>query len=136
MRSRRRLRNTTKKSSISNKYWAVYQEYFPFVMGGTVWQPRRYEITGEPVSVGKLKCFMFYNTIEKAWQCHECDTGGLLASGLSREEAVRTALQNCSITPDIAEQIKAMKPAIEKKISDKEPEDVWRMIENGRRARV
>src|SRR3990172_3512348 len=88
-------------------FCALILVYEPFIMGGDVWQPRRYETEGTPVRVGKYRCFTFFNDVSKKHHVHDQKTGGLLGEGRTVEEAVATAKKNIAETPDLDAQMRS-----------------------------
>ena len=87
------------------KFWAMLLKYNPFVMGGDVWQPVRYETDGSPVKVKKYSCFVFFNELQGEYQVHDKKSGGLIGHGRTKGAALALARENVETTPDLDEQM-------------------------------
>ncbi len=93
-------------------FWALCLFYEPFVMGGDVWQKRRYEVVGEVSDpIDGYETFAWSNQ-SGDWQVHETKTGGLLGKGETLHEAWSDAKKNVRETPDFAEQAKQLGPVL------------------------
>ena len=87
--------------------YALCKYYEPFVIGGPVWQFKRYEIDADDVNlVNGFKGFIF--KIGTSWSVHELNTGGFIGSGESIEEAIYSANCNIKDTVDLDDQIKSL----------------------------
>jgi hypothetical protein len=100
-------RTKVEKKPVGEKpYWALVLVYTPFVMGGNVWQPKRYRTEGKPEKVGKYECFSFWNELQSRYQVHDVKSGGLLGDGPTLAAALEIAAKNVRTTPDLDEQMK------------------------------
>ena len=103
------MKNTKKIKPKTTECYAICQFYEPFVMGGDVWQWRRYKVNAEPISLDrKFKAFVYHNHITAKWCVHEAGTGGLIGTGRSRKDAIDDANNNIKITPDLEKQVLAL----------------------------
>lgn len=90
-------------------HFAICQYYEPFVMGGNVWQWRRFGVESEQVElVDGFTGFVFYDELTKEWRVHELTTGGLIGEGPNRLDAIHKANTNIKETPDLREQMKSL----------------------------
>ena len=93
----------------AQEFWAFARFYEPFVMGGSVWPEKKYKVTAEPVKVGKVDCFIFFDEkFSKKWSLHEATTGGCLKDGPDREKLIAEVKALLADTPDFAAQVATM----------------------------
>ncbi len=93
-------------------FWALCLFYEPFVMGGDVWQKRRYQVVAEASDpIEGYETFAWSNQ-EGEWRVHEKSTGGLLGEGETLHEAWAEAKKNIKETPDFAKQVKQLGPVL------------------------
>lgn len=104
------MKTASKKKIRTKSYWAMGLVYVPFVMGGDVWQERRFAVQGDPVRILKFSCFYARNTVSKEWGVYHVETGGLLGTGATREAARAKAVENIQTTPDLTEQMEKLGP--------------------------
>lgn len=91
------------------EHWAICQFYEPFVMGGSVWQFRRFKVQAEDIKlVSGFKGFLYRDQVSKVWRVYEESTGGMLGEGRTREEAIYQANYNIKRTPDLRKQVETL----------------------------
>lgn len=91
------------------EFYAVLLKYCPFVMGGLVWQPRRYKVQGEGSRIRAFEVFVTKRGRNRV-AVHETTTGAYICDGLNRDAALRKARKLIDETPDFRAQIKAKGP--------------------------
>ena len=86
--------------------------YVPFVMGGDVWQPRRYKVENvkETRTINGIDVFLQKCPIDGMWRVTETTTGGLLGQGNSEKKAFEVATDNIESTPDLKDQMAKFGP--------------------------
>ncbi len=91
---------------MSERY-AICQFYVPFVMGGDVWQFRRFKVEAEDCEL--IKGFKgFVAKHKRRYTVYELATGGKLGEGHTRQAAIFDANKNIEETPDLKEQIQKL----------------------------
>lgn len=100
------------KESEEQKHYGICMYYDTFVMGGDVWQARKYKVekVDEVLNLDGLEVFVWKCPISSKWKVNEVTTGGLLGDGNSKKAALKKAISNIEETPDLKEQIKKIGP--------------------------
>lgn len=85
------------------EFWARAIFYNPWVMGGSVWQHKRYKLTGEQVRIWGHQGYV--SRVGNGYEVFESVTGGLCGKGKTRASAVKDAIHNIRITPTFKDQM-------------------------------
>lgn len=89
------------------RFYAVCQFYEPFIMGGDVWQFRKYYVDGTAVQLANdISGFVFVDHTVGEYHVHEVLTGIRLSSHMSESRAIAIANENIEMTSDLADQIR------------------------------
>ena len=93
----------------TEKRFVICQYYEPFVLGGSVWQWRRFQVNAYITKLtSKFEGLLFYCPLTKEWRIHESTTGGLLGEGKTGEAAIADANRNIETTPNLREQMTSL----------------------------
>ena len=112
-------------------YWARCSFYEPFVMGGNVWQNKRYRVEGVPCrKLGQYEVFGYFRVSKNLWVVHEKSTGGLLAEGATLDDAWATAKKNVEDTPDFGQQVAQLGPV--ERLQEVPTEEAVRRLDKSR----
>lgn len=85
------------------EFWARGVFYNPWVMGGSVWEHKRYRLSGTEVRVWGHQGYV--SKVGREYEVFEGVSGGLIGKGKTKSAAVKDAVHNIRITPTLKRQI-------------------------------